>query len=67
MKASDVLRRAIVGSGLALNELARRTGISSAALSRFMRGERGISLTTFEVLAVELGLSVVSRERKKGK
>jgi transcriptional regulator with XRE-family HTH domain len=62
VKASEVLRRAIRKSGLALNELGRRTGVESAVLSRFMRGERGIALTTFELLAAELGLRVVTKK-----
>jgi transcriptional regulator with XRE-family HTH domain len=65
VKASDILRKTIVASPLSLNELARRTGISAAALSRFVRGERSVSLTTFEALAAELKLRVVSTRKKR--
>lgn len=58
VKASEIVRRAIVKSGLSLGELSRRTGVDVGALSRFVRGERGVGLTTFEALAGELGLSV---------
>jgi transcriptional regulator with XRE-family HTH domain len=62
-RATDVLRRAILDSGLALAELSRRSGVQTSALSRFMNGERSIGLSTFEALAAELRLRVV---RAKG-
>jgi transcriptional regulator with XRE-family HTH domain len=57
--ASEVVREAIRASGLPIRELARRTGVDVSALSRFMSEQVGISLTTFERLAPELGLRVV--------
>ena len=64
-RASDVVREAIETSGLSLQELARRTGVDVAVLSRFMSGAVGISLTTFEKLAPELGLRVVRRRGQR--
>lgn len=63
--ASEVVREAIRDSGLPIRELARRTGVEVAALSRFMNGHVGISLVTFERLAGELGLRVVREPRKE--
>lgn len=57
--ASEVVRDAIRESGLPIRELARRTGVEASALSRFMSGKVGISLTTFEKVGAELGLRVV--------
>jgi transcriptional regulator with XRE-family HTH domain len=57
--ASEVVREAIGAAGLRIRELARRTGVEPSALSRFMSGQVGISLTTFEKLAPELGLRIV--------
>jgi transcriptional regulator with XRE-family HTH domain len=57
--ASETVRAAIRASGLPIRELARRTGVEVSALSRFMHEQVGISLTTFEKLAPELGLRVV--------
>ena len=57
--ASEVVREAIRESGLPIRELARRTGVEVSALSRFVNEQVGISLTTFEKLAPELGLRVV--------
>jgi transcriptional regulator with XRE-family HTH domain len=61
--ASEVVRDAIRDSGLPIRELARRTGVEAAVLSRFMNGKVGISLSTFEKLAHELGLGVVNEKR----
>ena len=63
LPASEVVREAIRGSGLPIRELARRTGVEVSALSRFMAGKVGISLSTFEKLAPELGLRVVREVR----
>jgi transcriptional regulator with XRE-family HTH domain len=57
--ASEVVREAIRASGVPIRELSRRTGVEASALSRFMSGQVGISLATFEKLAPELGLRVV--------
>jgi transcriptional regulator with XRE-family HTH domain len=59
LSASEVVREAIRTSGLSIRELARRTGVEVSALSRFMNEMVGISLSTFEKLAPELGLRVV--------
>jgi len=61
--ASEVVREAIRASALPIRELSRRTGVEASALSRFMSGQVGISLATFEKLAPELGLRVVQLPR----
>jgi transcriptional regulator with XRE-family HTH domain len=53
-----MVREAIGSSGLPIRELARRSGVEPSILSRFLNGQMGISLTTFEKLAPELGLRV---------
>ena len=67
VKASEAVRRAIRASGLSLHELSRRTGVEPAVLSRFMRGERSVTLPTFEALAKELGLVVSTKKKRAGK
>jgi transcriptional regulator with XRE-family HTH domain len=67
VKASETVRRAIRESGLSLAEIERRTGVETSALSRFTRGEVGISLSTFEALAKELGLVVSTKKSTKKK
>ena len=61
--ASEVVREAIRASGLTIRELSRRTGVEPSVLSRFLNEQVGISLTTFEKLAPELGLKVVRVSR----
>jgi plasmid maintenance system antidote protein VapI len=52
----DQVRQAIAGSGLSLNQLAKATGVHQAQLSRFMRGERTLTLTAAARLCTYLGL-----------
>ncbi len=62
---SQVLRKAITKSGESLADLQRATGISDAVLSRFVRGERTLTLPTADKLARHLGLELVKRERRR--
>ena len=67
---SEDLRRIIAACGLSRSEIARRTGVSEAALSKFMSG-RDIRTDTLDRLAPLLGLRLVTdirrgRSLKKG-
>jgi transcriptional regulator with XRE-family HTH domain len=44
----DQLQQAIRDSGLSLNKLAEQAGLTDSQLSRFMRNERALSLTSAE-------------------
>jgi transcriptional regulator with XRE-family HTH domain len=55
---SEQLRQAIESSGTSRYALARSVGISDSALSRFMSGERGLTLASLDKLADALGLEV---------
>ncbi len=55
---ADRLRAAIEASPLSQYEISKRSGVSEGVLSRFMRGERGITLETLEKLAGPLGLEL---------
>jgi len=59
---SESLRRAISQSGLTPYEIARRAGTSPQVITRFLRGERGLSLVVIDRLCVVLGLEL----RKRG-
>ena len=61
-KPEDVLKRAIAESVLSLNELSRRTGISTSQLSRFMRGQRDIGFASVARLMEALGLELRYRK-----
>jgi transcriptional regulator with XRE-family HTH domain len=40
--------------------MAQETGVTEATLSRFVRGERGLDLSSVDKLAAYLGLSLVN-------
>ncbi|MHC4067695.1 MAG: helix-turn-helix domain-containing protein [Planctomycetota bacterium] len=62
-KASDVLRRAIADSGLTLTRLAELTGVDEGRLSRFVRGERTLTMPAADALCEVLGLQLVPRPK----
>lgn len=45
--------------------IAKESGVSAAQLSRFMTGERGLSLDSVERVAAYLGLELVLRRAAK--
>ena len=63
---SGQLRAAILASPETRYRIAQATGVTEAALSRFVRGLRGLDLTSVDKLATHLGLglSPIKRQRK---
>jgi transcriptional regulator with XRE-family HTH domain len=59
------LRDAVNQSGLSLNEIERRCGVSHTALSRFVRGERSLTLPVAGKLCQLLGLDLTEAAPKK--
>ena len=55
---SDQLRKAIQECPLSQNQIARNAGVDPGVLSRFMRGERGITDETFSKLCKFLRLEL---------
>lgn len=62
---SEQLRCAIEESGLSIHRIARETAVDVAALSRFVRGQRSLTLTTADHLATYLGLRLISDKPRK--
>ncbi len=60
---SEQLRQAIETSQFSRYRISMETGVSQAALSRFMSGERSLTLDTVDVLADFLGLKLVSKRK----
>jgi transcriptional regulator with XRE-family HTH domain len=58
-KPSDVVKAAIREAGLSLGAIDRASGVSKAALSRFLSGKVGINVYTLDQLAPVLGLVLV--------
>jgi transcriptional regulator with XRE-family HTH domain len=64
----DRLRKEIVSSPKTRYRLSEETGITQGHLSHFVKGEKGVSFETFELLADHLGLEIiVRRKRRKGR
>ena len=61
MKVSDQLRSLIRNSGVTCYQIAKATGVSNAALSRFLSGERGLSSKALDILGVYFGWEIVKR------
>ena len=58
---SDVLRRAIVESGLSHQKLERETGVTRASIIRFVRGDQSLRLDRADLLAAYFGLELLKR------
>ena len=59
---SEALKQAIARSGLSYYEIAKQTGVQRSALTRFMSGERGLTLESTDAICLLLRL-----ELRKGK
>jgi hypothetical protein len=64
---TEQLRRAILHDGRSRYAISRESGIDEAVLSRFVRGERGLSSETIDVLMEFLGLGLEIRPRRKAR
>ena len=64
VKLSDQIRLAVEASGISQYRLSKEVRISKTSLSRFMRGERGLTLKALDRLADFLGLTIVARPKR---
>jgi plasmid maintenance system antidote protein VapI len=62
---SEILRQAILDCGRTRYELAKETGVSQPVLSRFVNGQRDLTLATVDKLAPTLGLELVQKRPPK--
>lgn len=62
-KVSYQLRRIIDDCGLSRYEISKRTGIAESTLSKFMYGERGLSMKALDRLGQCLELTVNVRRK----
>jgi transcriptional regulator with XRE-family HTH domain len=65
-KFTDTLRREILDCGLSRYAISQRAGVSESILSRFVRGERGLSSESIDSLVEFLGLEVRPRRKPRG-
>ena len=61
---TDQLRRLIRESGITCYVIAKETGVSNAALSRFLSGERGLSSKALDMLGEYFGWQVVVKGQR---
>ena len=65
-KFTDQLRRAILDCGQSRYAISQKAGVAESILSRFVRGERGLSSDSIDSLMEFLGLEVRPRRKRKG-
>ena len=64
---SEQLRQIIRTCGMSRYQIAKRSGVSEAALSRFAAGTRGLTTDSLDRLAEVLGLDLApKRPKRKG-
>lgn len=61
---SEALRAAIRASGRGVNELGDAAGVGGGIVSRFVRGERSVTLRVADRIAAELGLVLVKQPER---
>jgi transcriptional regulator with XRE-family HTH domain len=61
---TEVLRQAVLASGLPLQQIAEAAGVERASLSRFVRGQRTLRLDMADRLAAYLGLELKQTGRR---
>lgn len=66
-KLSDQLREAIRNAGCSRYFICQQTGIDQSVLSKFMSGERGVSLATADLLCQFLKVDLTKKQQGKRK
>ena len=65
---TDLLRRTIIESGMAMKALERETGVQRLSIVRFVRGEQSLRLDIADKLAGYFGLALQPiKAKKKGR
>jgi DNA transposition AAA+ family ATPase len=64
LSLSDELRQAIERSGVSRYSIWQQTGIDQGSLSKFMDGERGLSIESIDTIAELLGLHICAADAK---
>lgn len=65
MDMNDQVRQAIKQCGMTQYRIAQVTGITRGALSRFMAGDRDMTLVTLEKIAPVIGVRLVTTKPKR--
>jgi transcriptional regulator with XRE-family HTH domain len=62
---TDQLRGIIEDCGVSRYEICKQTGVDKAALSRFVSGERSLTLEAVDRMAAFLGLKLTGKRKAK--
>lgn len=62
---TDQLKSAIAGSGFTYYKIMQETGVSDAAIGRFMSGERSITMETAAAISHFLGIGLVPKKKRR--
>jgi transcriptional regulator with XRE-family HTH domain len=62
---TEQLKKAIDASGMTRYAIAKASGVDQAILSRFMRGQQGLTSDSIDKLCDALGLSLTKRRTRK--
>jgi hypothetical protein len=65
MTVSERIRDAVEAAEVTRYRIDRETRIEESALSRFLSGERGLSMEAIDTLAEYFGLELVLRRKQK--
>lgn len=64
-RLSEQLREAIVRASVTRYEISKETGVDQAALSKFVLGQRGISVQAMDAVGLYLGLTITTNRRPR--
>ncbi len=67
LKFTDQLRQAVLNAEQSREQICRETGIDQGNMSRFTRGESGLSLAAIDRLCEYLGIQIVESKPKRTK
>ena len=62
---SEQIRKAIASADVTRYRIAKETGIEESTLSRFMSGERGLSMEALDALFKYFDLDIVARRKNR--
>lgn len=64
---SDQLRAAIRAADVTVYRISQETDVDPAVLSKFLSGQRGLSMPTIDAICGYLDLQLTARRTQKGK
>jgi len=67
MDLIDALRREVKRAGVSRYRIAKDTGITQDILSRFVNGERGLSMENIDILCRYLELELTPKNNRKAR